>query len=128
MVPNIIHDPSDHHNDSIVKYYEHMQLGISCHKSRSSVKQSIINNISKFKVFKAESPFDRRVTFLVWHPTNPKVIAVASKGGDIILWNYETQLDLENMVKGIGAGGSIQVRYASQFNRIISNIFLKSNC
>jgi hypothetical protein len=34
------------------------------------------------------TPFDRRVTALAWHPKEPTLCAVGSKGGDLLLWNY----------------------------------------
>lgn len=33
------------------------------------------------------SPFNRRVTAMEWHPTNPDLVVVGSKGGDIIWWD-----------------------------------------
>jgi len=44
--------------------------------------------ISQFRVFKSVTPFDRRVTALAWHPKEPTLCAVGSKGGDLLLWNY----------------------------------------
>lgn len=93
----------------VVRFYEHYQFGKINHKIKLCLKDSIISNIKSFKWYKAESCFDRRVTFIEWHPTDPKVLAVASKSGDIILWNYENPVDPTKMIKGSGAGGSIQV-------------------
>ncbi|ROT70221.1 putative DNA damage-binding protein 2 isoform X2 [Penaeus vannamei] len=55
-----------------------------------------------------------RATALAWHPTNPNVVAVGSKGGDIILWNYQADGNKpRTFIKGTGANGSIQ---ALKFN------------
>lgn len=100
---------SDLNCNSIIKYYENLQRGNSIQRYRHSVKLSLINQIKSFKVAKAETPFDRRVTYIEWHPINPKLVAIASKSGDIILWNYDEAINTAFMVKGIGAGGSVQV-------------------
>lgn len=92
----------------VVRFYEDYQFGKINNKIRQCLKDSIINQIKSYKWYKAESCFDRRVTFIEWHPTDPKVLAVASKSGDIILWNYENPVDATKMIKGSGAGGSIQ--------------------
>ncbi|KAK6629084.1 hypothetical protein RUM43_002901 [Polyplax serrata] len=55
-----------------------------------------------------EAPFDRRVTCILWHPTNARLLAVASHGGDILLYSYENDISTICLMKGCGAGGSIQ--------------------
>jgi len=40
-------------------------------------------------VYKTASPFDRRITSLIWHPRLLTTLAIGSKGGDIILWNHQ---------------------------------------
>ncbi|EHB11126.1 DNA damage-binding protein 2 [Heterocephalus glaber] len=52
------------------------------------------------------SLFALRATALAWHPAHPSTLAVASKGGDIMLWNFGIK-DKPTFIKGIGAGGSI---------------------
>nr|XP_027221530.1 DNA damage-binding protein 2-like [Penaeus vannamei] len=63
----------------------------------------------RLRVHKTYLGFDRRATALAWHPTNPNVVAVGSKGGDIILWNYQADGNKpRTFIKGVGPGGSIQ--------------------
>ncbi|XP_042889413.1 DNA damage-binding protein 2-like isoform X1 [Penaeus japonicus] len=69
----------------------------------------VMHTNKQLRVHRTYLGFDRRATALAWHPTNPNVVAVGSKGGDIILWNY--QLDgnkPRTFIKGVGPGGSIQ--------------------
>lgn len=87
-----------------------------CHGSRVPPWQSqslscpVINNVVKnLKVSRVYRGFDRRVTALAWHPVDPNVVAVGSKGGDIILWNYQMDGDKPRVfIQGRGPGGSIQ--------------------
>lgn len=96
-------------NCNIVNYYRSSEMGLSCSKYKKSLKNSIINYVKTFKLRDIHSPFDRRVTYLVWHHTNPRLLAVASHGGDIILYNCDQDYESASFIKGIGAGGSIQV-------------------
>ncbi|XP_023721030.1 DNA damage-binding protein 2-like [Cryptotermes secundus] len=68
----------------------------------------LIENISLFSLYKSISPFDRRITVIEWHPKYPEVLAAASKGGDILVWNYGTTVAQQLMIRGKGAGGSVQ--------------------
>jgi DNA damage-binding protein 2 len=67
----------------------------------------IVNQLKDLAVYKSITHFDRRVTAMAWHPKNSNLCAVASKGGDIILWNINKDV-FEGIAKGIGPGGSIQ--------------------
>jgi hypothetical protein len=62
-----------------------------------------MKNISLFSLYKSISPFDRRITFIEWHPKYPEVIAAASKGGDILLWNYGTTVAQQLMIRGVSS-------------------------
>ncbi|XP_028916023.1 DNA damage-binding protein 2 [Ornithorhynchus anatinus] len=73
--------------------WQHLQRSFEC-------------SLASYRLFRTSSPFDRRATCLEWHPTHPSTLTVGSKGGDIILWDYEV-LDKTCFIKGIGAGGSI---------------------
>lgn len=77
---------------------------------RLSINNPIINNIVKhMRVHRACCSFSRRVTSVTWHPFDPKVVAAGSKGGDIVLWNYEVDGGKPRVeIKGRGQGGSIQ--------------------
>ncbi|XP_046633095.1 DNA damage-binding protein 2-like isoform X2 [Daphnia pulicaria] len=66
-----------------------------------------MQSVKHLKVFKTASPFDRRITSLVWHPKSLTTLAVGSKGGDIILWNHQHESH-DVFIQGLGAGGSIQ--------------------
>ncbi|MCL4126897.1 UNVERIFIED_CONTAM: hypothetical protein GTU68_010412 [Idotea baltica] len=46
---------------------------------------------------------------MAWHPVAPNTVAVGSKGGDVILWNFEQDVQKPRVFfDGIGPGGSIQ--------------------
>lgn len=94
---------------NIVQYYEELQKGRYATQLRHCVVYSVMSHIKALKWYKGESCFDNRITFLEWHPTNPFVVAVASKNGDIILWHYEENIASSKKIKGNGAGCSIQV-------------------
>ncbi|XP_033097766.1 DNA damage-binding protein 2-like [Anneissia japonica] len=76
----------------------------------NNMKQALIkplqDRLSRYRILRTSSPFDRRVTSLAWHPTKPTTLSAASKGGDLILWDYE-KLDNIHFVNGIGMGGCI---------------------
>ncbi|KAI2653547.1 DNA damage-binding protein 2 [Labeo rohita] len=55
----------------------------------ASKAEPFIRSLGTYKLHRTASPFDRRVTCLEWHPTHPSTVAVGSKGGDIILWDYD---------------------------------------
>ena len=61
----------------------------SYRRSEAGPKNQLLHfQVSQFRVFKSVTPFDRRVTALAWHPSEPTLCAVGSKGGDLLLWNY----------------------------------------
>lgn len=37
---------------------------------------------------------------MAWHPTHPSTLAVGSKGGDILLWNFAVK-DKPTFIKGV---------------------------
>ncbi|XP_068115572.1 DNA damage-binding protein 2 [Hyperolius riggenbachi] len=71
-------------------------------------------SLSSYILYRTNSPFDRRVTTLEWHPAHPNTVAVGSKGGDIILWDYESLNS--TLIPGIGAGGCITGMKFDPFN------------
>ncbi|XP_071541524.1 DNA damage-binding protein 2-like isoform X2 [Panulirus ornatus] len=74
-----------------------------------ALNSPVMKTTSQLRIHKRYSGFDRRTTAMAWHPTNPNVVAVGSKGGDIIMWNYELDGDNPRItIKGLGPGGSIQ--------------------
>lgn len=102
----------DKQQTSIVHYLYRSTLGGNV---RAKYLQTpFLRSLASYILYRTNSPFDRRVTTLEWHPTRPNTVAVGSKGGDIILWDYE---ELNNtMIPGIGAGGCITGMKFDPFN------------
>merc|ERR1719317_84624 len=44
---------------------------------------SVVNQVKQMRVWKSLSPFNRRMTAVTWHPHEPNVCAVGSKGGGV---------------------------------------------
>ncbi|XP_053305455.1 DNA damage-binding protein 2 isoform X2 [Spea bombifrons] len=97
---------------SIVHYLYRSTLGGNV---RAKYLQTpFLRSLASYILYRTNSPFDRRVTTLEWHPSHPNTVAVGSKGGDIILWDYE---ELNNtFIPGIGAGGCITGMKFDPFN------------
>ncbi|XP_075358765.1 DNA damage-binding protein 2 isoform X4 [Mycteria americana] len=86
---------------SIVHYvYQNMLGGSIRAQLRQCLQLPFLRSLASYRLFRTASPFDRRVTCLEWHPTHPSTVAVGSKGGDIILWDYEV-LTKTCFIKGI---------------------------
>ncbi|KAI5183874.1 Dna Damage-Binding Protein 2 [Manis pentadactyla] len=68
------------------------------------LQKSFLHSLASYLIFQKAAPFDRRATSLAWHPAHPSTLAVGSKGGDIMLWNFCIK-DKPIFIKGIGAGG-----------------------
>ena len=60
------------------------------------------------RVFKSVSPFNRRVTALAWHPHEPNVCAIGSKGGSVVIWNHTNDSFGKCYLDTDHPGGSIQ--------------------
>ena len=70
---------------------------------RHCLKQRFVADASTWIVHKTASPFNRRVTAVEWHPVYHNVVAFASHGGDIRVWNFENPTrDLS--IRGLGYG------------------------
>ncbi|XP_074680126.1 LOW QUALITY PROTEIN: DNA damage-binding protein 2 [Strix aluco] len=101
---------------SIVHYvYQNMLGGFIRAQLRQCLQVPFLHSLASYRIFRIASPFDRRVTCLEWHPTHPSTVAVGSKGGDIILWDYEV-LSKTYFIKGVGAGGAITGLKFNPFN------------
>ena len=61
-----------------------------------------MNSLASYRIFQKAAPFDRRATSLAWHPTHPSTLAVGSKGGDILLWNFGIK-DKPTFIKGVSS-------------------------
>ncbi|XP_048751800.2 DNA damage-binding protein 2-like isoform X1 [Ostrea edulis] len=66
----------------------------------------VIEMLSDMQISTMTSPFNRRVTAMEWHPTNPDLVVVGSKGGDIIWWDTHNVKN-QKFIQGMGAGGII---------------------
>ncbi|XP_067245401.1 DNA damage-binding protein 2 [Chanodichthys erythropterus] len=92
---------------SILHYIYKSSLGQSIHAQlRQCLQEPFVRSLGTYKLHRTASPFDRRVTCLEWHPTHPTTVAVGSKGGDIILWDYDV-LNKRTFIQGKGAGDFI---------------------
>uniref|UniRef100_A0A670Z050 DNA damage-binding protein 2 n=1 Tax=Pseudonaja textilis TaxID=8673 RepID=A0A670Z050_PSETE len=101
---------------NIVHYvYQNMVGGTIGAQLKKCLQVPFVRSLYLYRLFQTASPFDRRITALEWHPMHPSTVAVGSKGGDIILWNYEV-LNKTCFIKGIGAGGAITGMKFNPFN------------
>ncbi|XP_055030129.2 DNA damage-binding protein 2 isoform X2 [Misgurnus anguillicaudatus] len=102
---------------SILHYIYQSSLGQSIHAQlRQCLQEPFIRSLRDYRLHRTASPFDRRVTCLDWHPTHPTTVAVGSKGGDIILWDYDAQ-NKRTFIQGMGPGDAITGMKFNQFNR-----------
>nr|XP_015194062.1 PREDICTED: DNA damage-binding protein 2 isoform X2 [Lepisosteus oculatus] len=102
--------------NSIVHYVYKHSLGQNIQSQmRQCLQQPFLRFLNSYSLFHAASPFDRRVTCLEWHPTCPSTLAVGSKGGDIVLLDYEMSKNTK-FIQGMGAGGSITDMKFNPFN------------
>uniref|UniRef100_A0A8D0BG08 DNA damage-binding protein 2 n=1 Tax=Salvator merianae TaxID=96440 RepID=A0A8D0BG08_SALMN len=101
---------------NIVHYVYQNMLGVAIGaQQRKCLQVPFVRSLQSYRLFRTVSPFDRRITCLEWHPTHPSTVAVGSKGGDIILWDYEVQ-NKACFIKGMGAGGAITGMKFNPFN------------
>nr|4E54_B Chain B, DNA damage-binding protein 2 [Homo sapiens] len=109
---------------SIVRTLHQHKLGRASWPSvQQGLQQSFLHTLDSYRILQKAAPFDRRATSLAWHPTHPSTVAVGSKGGDIMLWNFGIK-DKPTFIKGIGAGGSIT---GLKFNPLNTNQFYASS-
>ncbi|XP_060932770.1 DNA damage-binding protein 2 [Limanda limanda] len=92
---------------SILHYIYKNTLGQSLHSQmRQCLQEPFIRSLSSYHFHSATSPFDRRITCLEWNPVHRTTLAVASKGGDIHLWDYKVP-EKKTFIQGNGAGDFI---------------------
>lgn len=65
------------------------------------LQEPFARSLRTYRLHNTASPFIRRVTCLDWHPTHPTTVAVGSKGGDIILWDFDA-LNRTTFIQGVG--------------------------
>ncbi|XP_076127666.1 DNA damage-binding protein 2 isoform X1 [Alosa pseudoharengus] len=88
---------------SILHYLYKSSLGQNIRSHlRQCLQEPFVRSLASYGLHRTVSPFDRRVTCLEWHPTLPTTLAVGSKGGDIVLWDYERPNKM-SFVQGKGA-------------------------
>uniref|UniRef100_UPI003AAB5D5C DNA damage-binding protein 2 n=1 Tax=Centroberyx gerrardi TaxID=166262 RepID=UPI003AAB5D5C len=92
---------------SILHYIYKSTLGQSLHSQmRQCLQGPFVRSLCSYRLHRTASPFDRRITCLEWHPTHPTTLAVGSKGGDIVLWDFDA-LNKTTFIQGKGAGDFI---------------------
>ncbi|XP_045561907.1 DNA damage-binding protein 2 isoform X1 [Salmo salar] len=92
---------------SILHYIYQSTLGQSLHSQmRQCLQKPFVRTLSSYTLHRTASPFDRRVTCLAWHPSHPTTLAVGSKGGDVVLWDYSV-INKTSFIQGKGAGDFI---------------------
>ncbi|XP_071510422.1 DNA damage-binding protein 2-like [Diadema antillarum] len=104
--------PVDSHSSNLVHgLYRHLSGQLGKTRFKQITVQPMVKQLEEFRVTNNECQLDRRVTAMEWHPSLPKTLAVGSKGGDLILWDYSKG---SSFIPGIGKGGSVQ---ALKFDR-----------
>ncbi|KAM9815682.1 DNA damage-binding protein 2 isoform 2-T2 [Syngnathus typhle] len=92
---------------SILHYIYKHTLGQSVHtQMRQCLQEPFVRSLSSYHYHASKLPFDRRVTCLEWHPTNPSTLVVGSKGGDIEMWDFKLR-EQKMFIRGMGAGDSV---------------------
>ena len=88
----------------------------SLYLERAVARTSVCNQVKQMRVFKVVSPFSRRTTALAWSPHEPAVCAAGSKGGAVIIWNYNRD-QFEAAMDTDHPGGSIQHMKFDLYNK-----------
>ncbi|XP_061138203.1 DNA damage-binding protein 2 isoform X1 [Syngnathus typhle] len=92
---------------SILHYIYKHTLGQSVQtQMRQCLQEPFVRSLSSYHYHASKLPFDRRVTCLEWHPTNPSTLVVGSKGGDIEMWDFKLR-EQKMFIRGNGAGDFI---------------------
>lgn len=71
-------------------------------------RRSVVNQVKQMRVWKSVAPFNRRMTAVAWHPHEPNVCAVGSKGGSVVIWNHLNDSFGKGYLDTDEPGGSIQ--------------------
>ena len=66
-----------------------------------SLYSPVTQMVSEMILCKKERPFDRRCTAMEWHPTKPNIVAVGSKGGDIIFLDINSDKNCDKFIQGV---------------------------
>ncbi|XP_062606805.1 DNA damage-binding protein 2-like isoform X1 [Saccostrea cucullata] len=113
--------PSYLKTNNLIPQLHGYSMGVQKRSLYQSATKCMIDMLSDMQISTMISPFDRRVTSMEWHPTNPDVAVVGSKGGDIMLWDtYNTKK--QNFIQGMGPGGIINaIRFwPHDYNKILT--------
>ena len=70
---------------------------------RDCLRGRFVENASCWSIYKTNSPFNRRITCIEWHPNYHNAVAFASHGGDILLWNCD-EPSRGDFIQGMGYG------------------------
>ncbi|XP_066296910.1 DNA damage-binding protein 2-like [Branchiostoma lanceolatum] len=103
-------------SDNIVLSLNRTAMGLNNNgKVYASPHEPYLRTLRSLGLYRTASPFDRRVTVIEWHPSHPTLVAAGSKGGDIILWNFE-KVGADCFIQGIGPGGYVSALKFSPWN------------
>ncbi|KAG7262669.1 hypothetical protein CRUP_012548 [Coryphaenoides rupestris] len=92
---------------SILHYLYKSTLGESVRSQmRQCLQEPFVRSLASYSIHHTASPFNRRITALEWHPAHPSTLVAASKGGDLMLWDFDA-FSKTQFVKGKGAGDFI---------------------
>ncbi|XP_062318414.1 DNA damage-binding protein 2 [Osmerus eperlanus] len=93
--------------ESILHFIYKCSLGQSFHSQmRQCLQQPFLRSLATYKLHRTTSLFNRRITCIEWHPTHTTSLAIGSKGGDIVLWDYN-RANKMSFIQGKGAGDFI---------------------
>ena len=85
-----------------------MQRGVRSAVHFKKVADYLVSDrLKHFKIFNVLNEFERRVTAISWNPLRPTVVAVGSKGGEMLLTDVRQKGKEFSFHQGIGPGGSI---------------------
>jgi len=79
-----------------------------------------VRSLQSYSIHRTASPFNRRVTALEWHPAHPSTLVAASKGGDLMLWDFDA-LNKTTFVQGVRKACILVIIYNSHVGKIRSD-------
>ncbi|XP_045561910.1 DNA damage-binding protein 2 isoform X3 [Salmo salar] len=108
---------------SILHYIYQSTLGQSLHSQmRQCLQKPFVRTLSSYTLHRTASPFDRRVTCLAWHPSHPTTLAVGSKGGDVVLWDYSV-INKTSFIQGLFTSSVRGTTTLQDFNGTTLRVF-----
>ena len=64
------------------------------------LQQPFLRSLATYKLHRTTSLFNRRITCIEWHPNHTTSLAIGSKGGDIVLWDYN-RVNKMSFIQGV---------------------------